>query len=51
MLKRALVGFASELLDWVSEILGGRVQIFIWPSLQAVTTDSCVNIKPERDSV
>jgi|APAra0007618257_1042622.scaffolds.fasta_scaffold01701_1 hypothetical protein len=50
VLKRAVVGFASELLVWVSDSLG-RVQIFIWPSRQAVTTDSCVNIKPERGSV
>jgi hypothetical protein len=44
-----VVGFvASELLlGWVS----GRVQIFKWPSLQAVINDSWVKIKPERGSV
>lgn len=49
-LKSAIAGFASELLDWDSEALG-LVQIFIWPSRQAVTTDSCVNIRPESGSV
>lgn len=43
-----VVGLAYELLD---SVLSGRVQIFIWPSLQAVMTDSWVKINPESGSV
>lgn len=39
----------SEPLDWLSAE-PGLIQILTYPSRQAVTTDSRVNIKPERGS-
>lgn len=40
---------SSEIFDWLSAI-PGLIQIFTYPSRQTVTTDSLVNIKPERGS-